>query len=186
MGILFQFYEHSGAEGIQGEVVSPIQVSYLSKRVSTSRFRICRSLNISLGSEWEKNIFVRSNGRKTIFEWPKWVSEVSFPRFWGVLCIAKCFRFFVSVIGSAVFEISRFARFYVKRLFLLFLPIMLTNFHQDISWQIISKNRFLSPGPRMDRRPNQPTRYSSRIPNSSSSPRHKKHGWQKELSEFRW
>ena len=21
-------------------------------------------------------------------------SEVSFPRFWGVLCIAKCFRFF--------------------------------------------------------------------------------------------
>ena len=42
------------------------------------------------------------------------VSEVSFPRFWGVLCIAKCFRFFVSVIGSAVFEISRLARFYVK------------------------------------------------------------------------
>ena len=42
---------HSGAEGILGEVVSPIQVSYLSKSVSTSRFRICRSLNISLGSE---------------------------------------------------------------------------------------------------------------------------------------
>ena len=42
------------------------------------------------------------------------VSEVSFPRFWGVLCIAKCFRFFVSVIGSAVSEISRFARFFVK------------------------------------------------------------------------
>ena len=35
MGILFQFYEHSGAEGILGEVVSPIQVSYLSKSVST-------------------------------------------------------------------------------------------------------------------------------------------------------
>ena len=42
------------------------------------------------------------------------VSEVSFPRFWGVPTIAKCFRFFVSVIGSAVSEISRFARFYVK------------------------------------------------------------------------
>ena len=41
------------------------------------------------------------------------VSEVSFPMFWGVLFIAKCFRFFVSVIGSAVSEISRFARSYV-------------------------------------------------------------------------
>ena len=46
-----QYTVHSGAEGILGEVVSPIQVSYLSKSVSTSRFRICRSLNISLGSE---------------------------------------------------------------------------------------------------------------------------------------
>ena len=44
--------------------------------------------------------FVHSNGRKTTFEWPKVVSEVSIPRFWGVLCIAKCFRFFVSGIGS--------------------------------------------------------------------------------------
>ena len=32
---------------------------------------------------------------KTTFEWPKVVSEVSFPRFWGVLSIAKCFRFFI-------------------------------------------------------------------------------------------
>ena len=39
--------------------------------------------------------FVRSNGRKTTFEWPKVISEVSFPRFWGVFCIAKCFCFFV-------------------------------------------------------------------------------------------
>ena len=31
--------------------MSPDQVSYLSERVSTSPFRICRSLNISLGSE---------------------------------------------------------------------------------------------------------------------------------------
>ena len=59
--------------------------------------------------------FVRSNGRKTTFGWPKVVSEVSFPRFWGVICIAKCFCFFVSVIGSAVSKISRYARFYVKR-----------------------------------------------------------------------
>ena len=39
------------------------------------------------------------------------VSEVSFPRFWGVLSIAKWSPFFVSVIGSAVSEISPF---YVK------------------------------------------------------------------------
>ena len=42
------------------------------------------------------------------------VSEVIFPRFWGVVCIEKCFRNFEIVIGSAVSEISRFARFYVK------------------------------------------------------------------------
>ena len=36
---------------------------------------------------------------KTTFEWPKVVSEVS------VICIAKCFHFFVSVIGNAVSEI---------------------------------------------------------------------------------
>ena len=35
-------------------------------------------------------------------------SEVSFPRFWGVVCIAKCFRFFVSVIGSAVSDLRFF------------------------------------------------------------------------------
>ena len=61
--------------------------------------------NRDIGGFWEIVRFVRSNGRKTTFEWPKVVSEVSFPRFWGVLCIAKCFRFFVSVIGSAVSEI---------------------------------------------------------------------------------
>ena len=70
---------HSGAEGILGKVVSPDQVSYLSESVSTSRFRICKSLNISLGSERENTRFVRSNGRKTTFEWPKVVSEVIFP-----------------------------------------------------------------------------------------------------------
>ena len=52
-----------------------------------------------------KYVFYTSNGRKNTFAWPKVVSEVSFPRFWGVLSIAKCFRFFVSVIGSAVSEI---------------------------------------------------------------------------------
>ena len=59
--------------------------------------------------------FIRRNGRKSTFEWPKVVSEVSFPRFWGVVCIEKCFLIFVSVIGSAVFEMSRFARFYENR-----------------------------------------------------------------------
>ena len=49
---------HSGAEGILGEVVRPIEVSYLSESVSTSRFRICRTLNISSGSEWEIIFFV--------------------------------------------------------------------------------------------------------------------------------
>ena len=41
------------------------------------------------------------------------VSEVIFPRFWGVVGIEKCFRNFEIVTGSAVSEISRFARFYV-------------------------------------------------------------------------
>ena len=36
------------------------------------------------------------------------VSEVIFPRFWGVVCIEKCFRNFEIVIGSAVSEVSRF------------------------------------------------------------------------------
>ena len=56
-------------------------------------------------------VFYVAMAKKTSFEWPKVVSEVSFPRFGGVLCIAKCFRFFVSVIGSVVSEMSRFARF---------------------------------------------------------------------------
>ena len=34
------------------------------------------------------------------------VSEVIFPRFWGVVCIEKCFRNFEIVVGSAVSEIS--------------------------------------------------------------------------------
>ena len=32
------------------------------------------------------------------------VSEVIFLRFWGVVCIEKCFRNFEIVIGSAVSE----------------------------------------------------------------------------------
>ena len=39
------------------------------------------------------------------------VSEVIFPRFWGVVCIEKCFRNFEIVVGSAVSEISRFGPF---------------------------------------------------------------------------
>ena len=41
------------------------------------------------------------------------VSEVIFPRFWGVVCYEKCFRNFEIVIGSAVSEMPRFVRFYV-------------------------------------------------------------------------
>ena len=84
---------HSGAEGILGEVVSPIQVSYLSKSVSTSRFRICRSLNISLGSEWEK-IFLYvamaekpfSNGQNGFLRWV-------FPGFGGYFVLQSVFVF---------------------------------------------------------------------------------------------
>ena len=103
---------HIGDEGILGKVGRPDQVSYLSESVSTSRFGICKSLNISLGSEWENTRFVRSNGQKTTFEWPKVVSEVSFPTFWGVfrsIKVVSVFRF-----GSAVSEIWRFAHFYVR------------------------------------------------------------------------
>ena len=52
---------------------------------------------------------------KTLSKWPKVVSEVIFPRFWGVVCVEKCFRIFVSMIGSAVSEKWRFARFYVSK-----------------------------------------------------------------------
>jgi len=44
---------------------------------------------------------VGSNGQKTTFEWPKVVSEVSFPRFWGVFCISKCFRFIFLQVNLA-------------------------------------------------------------------------------------
>ena len=45
---------------------------------------------------------------KNTFEWSKVVSEVIFPRFWGVVCIEKCFRKFEIVIRSAVSDMSRF------------------------------------------------------------------------------
>ena len=48
---------------------------------------------------------------KNTFEWPKVVSEVTFPRFWEVVCIEKCFRNFEIVVGSAVSEISRYGPF---------------------------------------------------------------------------
>ena len=51
---------------------------------------------------------------KNTFEWPKVVSEVIFPRFWGVVCIEKYFRNFEIVIGSADSEMSRFVRFCAK------------------------------------------------------------------------
>ena len=40
--------------------------------------------------------FVRNNGRKNTFEWPKVVSEVDFPAFWGVIRsikVVSVFRF---------------------------------------------------------------------------------------------
>ena len=65
--------------------------------------------------EFQNDEFVQ--GHSFIFlGWPKVVSEVSFPRFWGVLSIENWSPFFVSVIGSAVSEISRFKRFYVFRI----------------------------------------------------------------------
>ena len=39
------------------------------------------------------------------------VSEVIFPRFWGVVFIEKRFQNFEIVVGSAVSEISRFGPF---------------------------------------------------------------------------
>ena len=66
--------------------------------------------NRAIAGFWENARFIRSNGRKTTFEWPKVVSEVIFPRFWGVVCIEKCFRNFEILIRSAVSEMSRFTR----------------------------------------------------------------------------
>ena len=74
-----------------------------------------KNKNWALRAFWEIARFICRNGRKNTFEWPKVVSEVIFPRFWGVVCIEKCFRIFVSVIGSALSEMSRFAQFYVFR-----------------------------------------------------------------------
>ena len=41
------------------------------------------------------------------FKWQHMVSEVSFPRFLGNICVQKCFWIFVSLIGNAISEISR-------------------------------------------------------------------------------
>ena len=49
--------------------------------------------NRDIGGFWENARFVRSNGRKTTFEWPKVVSEVSFPRFWGYFLLQSVFVF---------------------------------------------------------------------------------------------
>ena len=42
---------HSGAEGTQGDVKSPEEVSYLSESISTSRLGIYKSLNILMESK---------------------------------------------------------------------------------------------------------------------------------------
>ena len=43
------------------------------------------------------------NGQKTTFEWPKCIPEVIFPRFWGGICIEKCFWIFDSGTRSTIF-----------------------------------------------------------------------------------
>ena len=53
------------------------------------------------------------NSSSLHLEWSKMNSEVRFLRFWGVIRSIKVVSVFVSVIGSAVSEIWRFARFYV-------------------------------------------------------------------------
>ena len=50
--------------------------------------------NRAIGGFWENARFIRSNGRKTTFEWPKVVSEVISPRFWGVVLCCKVFSEF--------------------------------------------------------------------------------------------
>ena len=40
-------------------------------------------------------LYVAMSEEKNTFEWLKVVSKVSFPKFWGVLCIAKLSPFFV-------------------------------------------------------------------------------------------
>ena len=52
--------------------------------------------NRAIGGFWENARFIRSNGRKTTFEWPKVVSEVNVLTFWGVirsLKVVSVFRF---------------------------------------------------------------------------------------------
>ena len=43
------------------------------------------------------------NGPKTTFDWPKCIRRVIFPRFWGGICIEKCFRIFDSGTRSTIF-----------------------------------------------------------------------------------
>ena len=97
--------DHMAREGVFRKIkssISSVKLFVMGKVSGITNFFL---QNQDIGGFWGNIRFVRGNGRKTIFEWPKVVSEVSFTRFWGVLCIAKCFRFFVSVIGSAVSEI---------------------------------------------------------------------------------
>ena len=100
--------------------------------------------NRAIGGFWENARFIRSNGRKTTFEWPTVVSEVIFPRFWGVVCIEKCFRNFEILTGSAVSEMSRFASFCAKRgkrdISEKALPIKISKFRKHFSIQTTPQN----------------------------------------------
>ena len=48
--------------------------------------------NQAIRGFWVNCIYMRSNGRENTFECPKVVSEVTCSRFWGKVCIEKCFR----------------------------------------------------------------------------------------------
>ena len=52
---------HSGAEGTQGDVKSPEEVSYLSESILTSRFGIYKSLNILMESKWKNAHLSKKN-----------------------------------------------------------------------------------------------------------------------------
>ena len=62
-----------------------------------------KNQNRAIRGFWENAHFVRSNGWKTTFEWPKVVSEVSFPQVLGGYFGGVCFlEFFAPKVPSLV------------------------------------------------------------------------------------
>ena len=54
-------------------------------------------------AKFAKNAQKIHHGQKNTFEWPKCIPEVIFPRFWGGICIEKCFWIFDSGTRSTIF-----------------------------------------------------------------------------------